>query len=81
MRAALLTGYYAQQTAVDIMTPGRIPAWAKFLPEIEQRVAVLDAAVRELTGGSLSEVDRTAAHAAAHVLKLTVAKSPTQLRQ
>ncbi len=32
-RSCLLTGYYAQQTASDIMTPGKIPAYTKFLPE------------------------------------------------
>jgi arylsulfatase A-like enzyme len=32
-RNCLLTGYYAQQTAVDIMTPGNIPSWTKLLPE------------------------------------------------
>lgn len=32
-RSALLTGYYAQQTAADVMTPGRIPDYAWFLPE------------------------------------------------
>lgn len=31
-RSCLLTGYYAQQTACDIMTPGNIPAWTRFLP-------------------------------------------------
>ncbi len=32
-RSCLLTGQYAQQTASDIMTPGKIPAYVKFLPE------------------------------------------------
>ncbi|HEY1493597.1 MAG TPA: arylsulfatase [Candidatus Solibacter sp.] len=32
-RSCLLTGYYAQQTASDIMTRGNIPAYTKFLPE------------------------------------------------
>ncbi len=32
-RACLMTGYYAQQTASDVMTPGKIPAFTKFLPE------------------------------------------------
>ena len=43
--------------------------WAKFLPEIEQRVGVLDDAARALSaGGTLSEEQRAAAHAAAHKL-------------
>ena len=32
-RSCLLTGQYAQQTASDIMTPGKIPDYTRFLPE------------------------------------------------
>src|SRR5580765_2890347 len=32
-RSCLLTGYYAQQTASDVMTPGNVPRYTKFLPE------------------------------------------------
>ncbi len=32
-RSCLLTGLYAQQTASDVMTPGKIPDYARFLPE------------------------------------------------
>ena len=32
-RSSLLTGHYAQQTASDVMTPGNVPDYAKFLPE------------------------------------------------
>jgi arylsulfatase len=32
-RNCLLSGYYAQQTALDVMTPGNIPRWANFSPE------------------------------------------------
>ncbi|MFN3325235.1 MAG: arylsulfatase [Bryobacteraceae bacterium] len=32
-RSCLLTGHYAQQTACDVMTPGNIPAWTRFLPQ------------------------------------------------
>jgi len=28
-----MTGYYAQQTAADVMTPGKTPAYTNFLPE------------------------------------------------
>lgn len=31
-RSCLMTGYYAQQTASDLMTPGNIPEWTRFLP-------------------------------------------------
>ena len=32
-RSCLMTGYYAQQTACDVMTRGNVPAFTKFLPE------------------------------------------------
>ena len=32
-RSCLLTGLYAQQTASDVMTPGRIPQFVRFIPE------------------------------------------------
>src|SRR5579863_6332258 len=32
-RSCLLTGMYAQQTASDVMTPGKIPDYVRFLPE------------------------------------------------
>jgi arylsulfatase len=32
-RSCLLTGHYAQQTASDVMTPGNVPDYTKFLPE------------------------------------------------
>jgi len=32
-RSCLLTGMYAQQTASDVMTPGKIPNYVRFLPE------------------------------------------------
>ena len=31
-RGSLLTGYYAQQTASDIMTPGNVPSYTQFIP-------------------------------------------------
>src|SRR5271170_2191264 len=42
--------------------------WTKFLPEIEQRLAVLEAAAQTLATGSLTQQQREAAHAAAHKL-------------
>lgn len=32
-RSCLLTGLYAQQTSADVMTPGKIPNYVRFLPE------------------------------------------------
>jgi len=42
--------------------------WAKFLPQMEERLAVLEAANRALASGELSAAEREAAHAAAHKL-------------
>jgi HPt (histidine-containing phosphotransfer) domain-containing protein len=42
--------------------------WAKFLPEIEKRTAILEAAVTAIKSASLSEEEREAAHQAAHKL-------------
>jgi HPt (histidine-containing phosphotransfer) domain-containing protein len=42
--------------------------WAKFLPDIEQRVAVVEAAVQAAAAGRLSQEEREAAYAAAHKL-------------
>ncbi len=32
-RSCIQTGYYAQQTACDVMTPGQTPRYTRFLPE------------------------------------------------
>jgi arylsulfatase len=32
-RSCLLTGYYAQQTAADVMTRGNVPSYVRFFPE------------------------------------------------
>jgi HPt (histidine-containing phosphotransfer) domain-containing protein len=42
--------------------------WTKFLPEIEIRMGIVEAAVRSFESGSLSEEEREAAHQAAHKL-------------
>jgi HPt (histidine-containing phosphotransfer) domain-containing protein len=46
--------------------------WTRFLPEIEQRVSIIEAAAKALTAGSLEEPQREAAHAAAHKLAGTL---------
>jgi len=42
--------------------------WTKFLPEMEQRISLIDEAAQALASGNLSEEQREAAHAAAHKL-------------
>jgi HPt (histidine-containing phosphotransfer) domain-containing protein len=42
--------------------------WAKFLPEIENRLALVDSAAVALKVGSISDDTREAAHQAAHKL-------------
>jgi HPt (histidine-containing phosphotransfer) domain-containing protein len=46
--------------------------WTKFLPDIEQRVAVLEVAAQALAAGSLTTEQRESAHAAAHKLAGTL---------
>ncbi|HUV68260.1 MAG TPA: Hpt domain-containing protein [Terracidiphilus sp.] len=46
--------------------------WARFLPEIRQRVNILQGAAVACTGNQLSTEQRTAAHAAAHKLAGTL---------
>jgi len=58
------------------LTPSMVEAlarlWKKFQPDIEARVTVLEAAVRALASGALSDEQREAAHAAAHKLSGTL---------
>jgi HPt (histidine-containing phosphotransfer) domain-containing protein len=42
--------------------------WERFLPEIEERVGLLDAALALLDKGRLAAAEREAAHSAAHKL-------------
>lgn len=42
--------------------------WAKFLPEIRERVAILEASATAVAAKTLSDSGREAAHAAAHKL-------------
>jgi HPt (histidine-containing phosphotransfer) domain-containing protein len=42
--------------------------WAKYLPEMEQRLALLEAAAEALTTDALGDEERTEAHSAAHKL-------------
>jgi HPt (histidine-containing phosphotransfer) domain-containing protein len=55
----------AQQLA---MTQALDQMWAKFLPQTQERVAILEAAAAAFTAKSLSEDQRGAAHQAAHKL-------------
>lgn len=58
--------------ATQAMPPGMAEAmarlWAKFLPEIERRLSVLEEAALALREGALSDERRVAAHAEAHKL-------------
>jgi HPt (histidine-containing phosphotransfer) domain-containing protein len=46
--------------------------WTKFLPDIHQRVAVVEAATAAVAARSLAREQRDAAHAAAHKLAGTL---------
>jgi HPt (histidine-containing phosphotransfer) domain-containing protein len=46
--------------------------WARFLPEIRERISILESAAHSLAAGSLAVAQREAAHAAAHKLAGTL---------
>jgi HPt (histidine-containing phosphotransfer) domain-containing protein len=46
--------------------------WTRFLPDIEGRVSILEAASKSQADGNLSEEQREVAHAAAHKLAGTL---------
>ena len=46
--------------------------WVKFLPDMEQRVGLVEAAARALAAGVLTDEQRAAGHAAAHKLAGTL---------
>ena len=54
------------------MTEALARLWTKFLPEITQRVAVLEAAVQAMRAGALLDELREDAHQAAHKLAGTL---------
>jgi HPt (histidine-containing phosphotransfer) domain-containing protein len=54
------------------MAEALVRLWIKFLPDIEQRVAILEVAAQALTAGSLTNEQRESAHAAAHKLAGTL---------
>lgn len=56
---------YAEQTALNDALKA---LWVKFLPQMEERLATLDAANRALADDKLSEDMRAEANAAAHKL-------------
>ena len=58
----------APNTASAAMVAGLARLWVKFLPEIEQRMVVLETAAKSLGADSLSATEREASHAAAHKL-------------
>jgi HPt (histidine-containing phosphotransfer) domain-containing protein len=54
--------------AQNVMTEAIDQLWAKFLPQMRERVEVLESADAALAVGSLSEEQRAAANTAAHKL-------------
>jgi len=46
--------------------------WIRFLPEIEDRIAIIDTAAKALANGVLTNEEREAAHSAAHKLSGTL---------
>ncbi len=57
-----------EQAGQPSMSEALDQLWVKFLPQMEERVAVLEAASAALGEGKLSTVQREAANSAAHKL-------------
>jgi HPt (histidine-containing phosphotransfer) domain-containing protein len=60
-----------QQTPLDL-TAALNQLWIRFLPEIHERISVLQAAALACSSGGLSQEMREEAHAAAHKLAGTL---------
>jgi HPt (histidine-containing phosphotransfer) domain-containing protein len=60
------------QSVPTSISDGLARLWIRFLPDIQQRVAVIEATAQALRAGSLSSEERHAAHAAAHKLAGTL---------
>ena len=56
------------ESAANPLSDALNQLWVKFLPQMEERLAALDAANRAIASETLSEEDRLAAAAAAHKL-------------
>jgi HPt (histidine-containing phosphotransfer) domain-containing protein len=54
------------------MADGLARLWTKFLPEIEQRLTLLESAASALADGALADDQRNGAHQAAHKLAGTL---------
>ena len=62
----------SERNSVPDLTAALEQLWKRFLPEIEERVSILDAAARACAAGELPKEQREAAHAAAHKLAGTL---------
>jgi HPt (histidine-containing phosphotransfer) domain-containing protein len=62
----------ANQAAQPALAAALERLWARFLPEMRERVSVLESAAQSLAAGSLQPEQREAAHAVAHKLAGTL---------
>ena len=62
----------ANKSAQPDLTAALAGLWTRFLPEIRDRVSILESAIRSLGSGSLAADEREAAHSAAHKLAGTL---------
>lgn len=62
----------ANKSVQPDLTTALAGLWTRFLPEIRDRVSILESAVRSLGSGSLTGEEREAAHSAAHKLAGTL---------
>ena len=59
-------------SAAPSMSDALNKLWTKFLPEIENRLALMEAAAKSSAAGQLTEEQRSAGHAAAHKMAGTL---------
>ena len=62
----------ANKSAQPDLTAALAGLWTRFLPEICERVSIVESAIRSLGSGSLAAEEREAAHSAAHKLAGTL---------
>jgi len=62
----------SEKRSIPDLTAALNQLWSRFLPEIRERVATLEAAAQARVSGDITTVQREAAHAAAHKLAGTL---------
>lgn len=65
-------GEQPERSSIPDLTAALEQLWKRFLPEIQERVSILDVAAQACAAGGMTQEQREAAHAAAHKLAGTL---------